>query len=94
MRTMNEHVVRKTATNLDDLSETFFAIKKAEDRAPSTLKKYRDNYSYFTEYLDKCGIPRSINEITRDTIRFFSQINEIFSISSFYGLNFTLVYFI
>jgi len=91
---MNEHVVRKTAINLDDLSEMFFAIKKAEDQAPNTLKKYRDNYSCFTEYLDKCGIPRSINEITRDTIRFFSQINEIFSISSFYGLNFTLVYFI
>ncbi|GER71301.1 tyrosine recombinase XerD [Weizmannia acidilactici] len=64
-----KHDVRKTATNLDDLFETFFAIKKAEGRAPNTLKQYRDNYTYFTEYLDKCGIPRSINEITRDTIR-------------------------
>ncbi|KYC65217.1 tyrosine-type recombinase/integrase [Heyndrickxia coagulans] len=60
---------RKTATNLDDLFETFYTIKTAEGRAPSTLKQYRENYQYFTVYLDKRGIPRNITEITRNTIR-------------------------
>lgn len=62
-------IVRKSASNLDDLFMKFKAIKQAEGRAPGTLNQYEDNYGFFVEYLDRHGIRRSMKDITKQTIR-------------------------
>jgi integrase/recombinase XerD len=64
-----ERAVRKTADNLDSLFQTFKAIKRAEGRAERTLNQYEENYGYFIEYLYRHKIKRSLNEITRESIR-------------------------
>jgi len=38
-------------------------------KAESTLQQYKDNYSYFVAFLDRRKVKRSINEISRKTIR-------------------------
>ncbi|ONK24372.1 tyrosine-type recombinase/integrase [Siminovitchia sp. FSL H7-0308] len=66
---MRKRNVRRATESLDDLFDIFIAIKDAEGRAPSTMQQYRENYGFFTEYLDKHGIKRTPSAITRDTIR-------------------------
>ena len=44
--------------NLDHLFDEFYAIKNAEGKADSTLRHYKDNYSYFVAFLDRCKIDR------------------------------------
>ncbi|MBV7504066.1 tyrosine-type recombinase/integrase [Bacillus sp. sid0103] len=61
--------MRKSAHNLDNLFQSFKAIKRAEGRAEGTLNQYEDNYGYFIEFLDRHDIKRSVKDITKDTIR-------------------------
>ncbi len=60
---------RQSITDLDALFERFYNTKIAEGRSQSTLENYRRFYGFFTDYLDKQGIERNINEIEADTIR-------------------------
>jgi integrase/recombinase XerD len=62
-------IVRKSASNLDELFLKFKAVKRAEGRADSTLNQYEDNYGFFVEYLDRHDIRRSMKEISKETIR-------------------------
>lgn len=55
--------------NLDDLFDEFYSIKVAEGKADSTLRQYKNNYSYFVAFLDRRKIKRSINAISRKTLR-------------------------
>ena len=66
---MRKKDVRRSAENLDNLFDTFLAIKEAEGRAPATMRQYRENYGFFIEYLDKHSIERTASAIDRSVIR-------------------------
>lgn len=60
---------RTSIESLDELFAMFVEVKIAEGRASNTLKQYRENYSFFTKYLDEKNIPRQVKEITTGLIR-------------------------
>lgn len=55
--------------SLDGLFDEFYRVKVAEGRADTTLEAYKENYRFFTEFLDERGIRRDVRLITTDTIR-------------------------
>ncbi|WP_419893594.1 tyrosine-type recombinase/integrase [Oceanobacillus kimchii] len=55
--------------NLDELFRIFLSIKKAEGKADSTIAQYKQNYRYFTDYLDKCDIERNFAELNKTIFR-------------------------
>ncbi|EQB35274.1 hypothetical protein M948_19435 [Virgibacillus sp. CM-4] len=55
--------------DLDDLFKVFLSIKTAEGRAKSTIQQYKDNYKYFTAFLEKQNIEKSLNELNRTIFR-------------------------
>lgn len=62
-------IVRKSASNLDDLFQKFTAIKRSEGKASGTLRQYEDNYGFFVRYLDRQAIPHDIADITKERLR-------------------------
>jgi len=54
---------------LDTLFEAFYYAKIAEGVTDRTLESYRENYKFFTEFLNERNIVRDIRNITLDTIR-------------------------
>ncbi|MED1092076.1 tyrosine-type recombinase/integrase [Bacillus paramycoides] len=58
-----------TAHTIDDLFEKFYHAKVAEGRAERTLHQYKENFRYFTYFLDYKGLSRNIDIITTDVIR-------------------------
>jgi integrase/recombinase XerD len=55
--------------NISKLFDEFYAIKKAEGRAPRTLDQYKENFGYFMNFLTNHDLSQSIDDITRETIR-------------------------
>ena len=53
---------------IDDLFERFYHAKVAEGRATRTLHEYKENFRYFTYFLDYKGLSRKIDTITTDVI--------------------------
>lgn len=68
-RLKKQRNIIKNSDNLDFLLEKFLEIKKAEGRAERTIKQYIENYAFFTEYLDKRGIPRLMSALNKDIMR-------------------------
>lgn len=58
-----------TTHTIDDLFEKFYHAKVAEGRAERTLHQYKENFRYFTYFLDYKGLNRNIDTITTDVIR-------------------------
>ncbi|MES5921922.1 phage integrase SAM-like domain-containing protein [Bacillus cereus group sp. RP37] len=58
-----------TTQTIDDLFETFYHAKVAEGRAERTLHQYKENFRYFTHFLDSKGLSRNIDTITTDVIQ-------------------------
>ncbi|MFV8520887.1 tyrosine-type recombinase/integrase [Bacillus sp. SBS7] len=54
---------------IDDLFEKFYHAKLAEGRATRTLHQYKENFRYFTYFLDYKSLSRNIDTITTDVIR-------------------------
>lgn len=54
---------------IDDLFERIYHAKVAEGRATRTLHQYKENFRYFTYFLDYKGLSRKIDTITTDVIR-------------------------
>ncbi|WP_269409628.1 tyrosine-type recombinase/integrase [Lentibacillus daqui] len=54
---------------LDDLFRTFYSIKVAEGKADSTLQQYKDNYSYFVNFLKVRDIQPVFKELNRSVFR-------------------------
>ncbi|HFJ9318629.1 TPA: hypothetical protein ACGW54_003940 [Bacillus tropicus] len=54
---------------IGDLFEKFYHAKVAEDRAERTLHQYKENFRYFTYFLDYKSLSRNIDTITTDVIR-------------------------
>lgn len=48
--------------------ERFYHAKVAEGRATRTLHQYKENFRYFTYFLDYKGLSRKIDTITTDVI--------------------------
>ncbi|OFC91219.1 hypothetical protein BTGOE4_37190 [Bacillus thuringiensis] len=75
--TVSKHKGKRVKTELrifatqtiDDLFERFYQAKVAEGRATSTLHQYKENFRYFTYFLDYKGLSRKIDTITTDAIR-------------------------
>ncbi|TNO91082.1 tyrosine-type recombinase/integrase [Bacillus cereus] len=57
------------AHTIDDLFEKFYHAKVAEGRAEHTLRQYKENFRYFTYFLDYKCLSRNIDTITTDVIR-------------------------
>ncbi|MEH6847821.1 MULTISPECIES: hypothetical protein [Bacillus cereus group] len=53
---------------IDDLFERFYHAKVAEGRATRTLHEYKENFRYFTYFIDYKGLSRKIDTITTDVI--------------------------
>ncbi|WP_257206333.1 tyrosine-type recombinase/integrase [Bacillus cereus] len=49
--------------------ERFYHAKVAEGRATRTLHQYKENFRYFTYFLNYKGLSRKIDTITTDVIR-------------------------
>lgn len=64
-----ERVSDRLRYSLDYLFDYYYQAKKSEGRAENTLKTYKQNYSYFCEYLDMRGIVRDIRNISNETGR-------------------------
>jgi integrase/recombinase XerD len=58
-----------TTQTIDDLFEKFYHAKVAEGRAERTLHQYKENFRYFTYFLDYKALSRNMNTITIDLIR-------------------------
>ncbi|HHP1113584.1 hypothetical protein ACTFRO_03195 [Bacillus cereus group sp. MYBK163-2] len=54
---------------IDDLFERFYHAKLAEGRATRTLHQSKENFRYFTYFLDYKSLSRNIDTITTDVIR-------------------------
>ncbi|MGF9964246.1 phage integrase SAM-like domain-containing protein [Bacillus rhizoplanae] len=54
---------------IDDLFKKFYHAKIAEERAARTLHQYKENFRYFTYFLDYKDLSRNINTIAIDVIR-------------------------
>ncbi|WP_226800145.1 hypothetical protein [Bacillus sp. B1-WWTP-T-0.5-Post-4] len=54
---------------IDDLFEKFYHAKLAEGRATRTLHQSKENFRYFTYFLDYKSLSRNIDTITSDVIR-------------------------
>ncbi|WP_281202649.1 tyrosine-type recombinase/integrase [Cytobacillus kochii] len=68
-KSIRKGVIRKSVESLDDLFQTFLSIKRAEGRAETTMQQYRDNFSFFMEFLEIHDIEPVIYEINRTVIR-------------------------
>lgn len=55
--------------DLDVLFRTFLSIKIAEGRADSTIVQYKENYKYFTRFLEERNIDKNFKELTRSLFR-------------------------
>ena len=58
-----------TKQTIDDFFEKFYYAKVAEGRAARTLHQYKENFHYFTYFLDYKGLSRNTDTITTDVIR-------------------------
>ncbi|MFD0770270.1 phage integrase SAM-like domain-containing protein [Bacillus sp. CGMCC 1.60114] len=54
---------------IDDLFKKFYHAKIAEERTARTLHQYKENFRYFTYFLDYKDLSRNINTISIDVIR-------------------------
>ncbi|WP_432774508.1 hypothetical protein AAFJ72_14765 [Brevibacillus gelatini] len=55
----------KSDFSLDLMFERFYYAKVAEGSKERTLKSYRENYKFLTDYLDSRGIGRDVRNVTR-----------------------------
>ncbi|HHK5547681.1 TPA: phage integrase SAM-like domain-containing protein [Bacillus thuringiensis] len=58
-----------TTHTINDLFGKFYHAKVAEGRAERTLHQYKENFRYFTYFLDYTGLNRNIDTITTAVIR-------------------------
>lgn len=70
-------VGKSSADSLDYLFRMFYEIKVAEGRSKNTLEQYRNNYEFFSRYLDARGIEKRVanikREVCRDYIRYMRE---------------------